>query len=175
MPWGVAVAAVGAYASDRAASKAAKSTEKGIDVSANLARQARSDAIRLFETAAADGRRGVTGAFDFYRQNAAKRYQPFIGGNMAAQNVIGQGAQQANNAILGLPVDMSFTQAQSVNPDLSFLQNAQMPMLGAELAQGPMPSPEQQSNTGQPPPQIISQPVIYGGHPVYDAYGNPRT
>lgn len=72
-----------------------------------------------------------------------------------AQQAVGQGGIQANNAILGLPVDMSFANnPQQVETDYSGINNAQMPLLGswtqesdeqAALTQSP-----QISNTGQP-------------------------
>lgn len=124
--------AVNAYSSNRAADKAAEGTKKGLDQSNALAEQSRSNAISLYNQARTSGQRGLTSAFNFYKDAAQTKYQPFIQGNVAAQRAIGQGAVQANNAILGLPVDMSFAQPQQINPDLSMLQNAQLPEMSGE-------------------------------------------
>ena len=138
MPWAVAAAVVGAAGSYAASKKSADATEKGIKTSKELSSQARLDAMDLFDRSSQDGRSGITGAFDFYRNSIPKRINPYVQGNMAAQGVIGQGAQQANNAILGLPVDMSFTQPQAIQYDQSYLADAKLP----EPTPKPEPEPD---------------------------------
>lgn len=133
--------AVGAYSSNKASKDAKKGVQKGLDQSAMLAAQAREDAINLFSRSSAAQRGGMQAALDFYKQSAAARMTPYLQGNQAAQNVIGQGAQQANNAILGLPVDMSFTQQPQVQPDMSYLQNAVLP--AAPVQPGGIMGPEE--------------------------------
>lgn len=141
MPWAVAAAVVGAAGSYAASKKSSDATKKGIKTSKELSSQARQDAMDLFDRSSQDGRSGITGAFDFYRNSMPKRINPYVQGNMAAQGVIGQGAQQANNAILGLPVDMSFTQPQAIQYDQSYLADAKLP-------EPPPPEPE-------PEPDVI--------------------
>lgn len=138
-------AAVGAYSSNRAGKKAAEGTKKGLEQSNALAEQSRSNALSLYNQARTSGQRGLTNAFNFYKDAAQTKYQPFIQGNVAAQGAIGQGAVQANNAILGLPVDMSFAQPQQISPDLSMLQNAQLPEMSGEYlpAERPVMGPQQ--------------------------------
>lgn len=132
MPWGVvAAAAVSAYSSDKAADKASDAAKKGIKSTEGLAAQARSDAVSLFNQGQQSRILGQGAAFNLIKQNAQKVNQPLIQGNMMAQQAVGQGGIQANNAILGLPVDMSFANnPQQVQADYSGINNAQMPMLG---------------------------------------------
>lgn len=121
---------LGAGSSYLAADKQADATKKGINVSKELALQARNDAINLFGQGQQYGARGIQNAMDFYKKSAASVITPYVQGNVDAQNVIGQGAIQANNAILGMPVDMGFTQPRQIQADTSYLNAAQpvMPM-----------------------------------------------
>jgi len=138
MPAAVVVGAtlVGAYASKRAGDQAAAGAKKGLEQSGALAAQSRNDALNLYNQSRTAGQRGLASAFNFYKDAAQSKYQPFIQGNVAAQGAIGQGAAQANNAILGLPVDMSFAQPQQINPDLSMLRNAKLPEMTGEYLAG---------------------------------------
>jgi hypothetical protein len=123
---------VGAASSKRASDKQVDATNKGIQQTSAMAEQSRRDAIQLYNQARQSGQRGLTSAFNFYQQAAPSKYSPITQSGLSAQRVIGQGAQQANNAILGLPVDMSFTNPQEIKPDLSFIQNAQLPEMTGE-------------------------------------------
>lgn len=127
--------AANAYTSDKASDKAADATKKGIKASTDITNKARNDAIALFSNSARRKGVGLTQALDFYKTNALKRMQPFVQGNQSAQNVIGQGAMQANNAILGLPVDMSFVNQAQPNVDYSGIQAATLPQLGTGIAE----------------------------------------
>lgn len=117
---------LGAGSSYLAADKQADATKKGINVSRELALQARNDAINLFSQGQQYGARGLQNAMDFYKKSASSAINPYVRGNVSAQSVIGQGAVQANNAILGLPVDMGFAQPRQVVPDFSYMKNAQI-------------------------------------------------
>lgn len=157
----VGSAVVGGVASNQAAKKQAKSTEKGIKSSRELALQARNDAINLFQQGQQSGIKGIQAAMDFYKNSANAMYKPYIQGNVAAQDVIGQGAIQANNAILGLPVDMGFTQPRQINPDLSYLNAASLPasdplILGA----AGQPAVQQPGNKGS---QSKKDMILTGG------------
>jgi hypothetical protein len=134
--------AVGAYSADKAADQMADSTKAGLDQSLKITNQARNDVMTLFDNSAKKAAIGNKAALDFYKQNAQKRMQPFMQGNQAAQNVIGLGAQQANNAILGLPVDMSFTNQPQVQADYSGIQAATLPDL-SQPQQGGIMGPQQ--------------------------------
>jgi hypothetical protein len=128
----LATTAYSAYSSNKAADKQASATKKGIAQTSAMAEQSRRDAIQLYNQGRQTGQRGLSSAFEFYKQSAPSKYSPITQSGLAAQRVIGQGAQQANNAILGLPVDMSFTNPQQINPDLSFIQGAQLPEMAGE-------------------------------------------
>lgn len=140
-------AVVAADSSNKASKRAAKGVKKGLEQSLSLTDQARQDVMKLFNASSQSTRLGVEGAFDFYKSMAPQRANPIIQSNTAAQGVIGQGAQQANNAILGLPVDMGFTAPQSVQYDANYLQNAKLPAFQSQAEtlapdpefQGPLP------------------------------------
>lgn len=123
----VGSALIGAGASSAAASKQASATKKGLAQSKALSEQSRRDAIQLYNQGRESGRRGLESAFDFYKNASSQKYAPLIASNVGAQRIIGQGAQQASNAIMGLPVDWSFTTPQQVKPNLSVIQNASLP------------------------------------------------
>jgi hypothetical protein len=131
----IGTAAITAYTSDRASDKQSSAIKSGVQQSSELANRARQDAIALFDNAAKRKGIGLDQALSFYKQNALKRMQPFVQGNQAAQNVIGRGAQQANNAILGLPVDMSFVNQQQPNVDYSGINAAALPSGGLTMGQ----------------------------------------
>jgi len=138
MPWAaaaaVAAAVIGAAASNKASKENTKGIEKGMNQSLELTSGARRDAMALFDSSAKRANIGLQASLDFYKQNAQKRMQPFMQGNQAAQNVVGLGARQANNAILGLPVDMSFTNQPQVTADYSGIQGATLPVQGDGFA-----------------------------------------
>lgn len=124
----------GGKASKDASKANSKGIQKGLNQSAEIAKQSRADVMSLFDISAKKANIGLAQSLDFYKQNAQKRMQPFIQGNQSAQNVIGLGAQQANNAILGLPVDMSFTNQPQVQADYGGIMGAQLPEMGQSFA-----------------------------------------
>jgi len=134
----IGTAVVGGVAANSAANKSASAAKAGIASSNALAEQARTDSINLFARGLQSSQAGISGALKFYQDNAQSKINPFIQGNTAAQKVIGQGATQANNAILGLPVDMSFAnKPQSLATDYSGITSAQLPVLGSQPQSGP--------------------------------------
>lgn len=138
MPLAAAVVAstvVGAYSSNKASKEQAKGVQKGLDESGALAQQAREDVNRLFQIGSAQGRAGLTGAFNFYKQAAPQRMAPVTQGFQQGINVLGQGAQQANNAILGLPVDMSFTNQQVQQAPAGYLERSALARSPQEIEQ----------------------------------------
>jgi hypothetical protein len=132
---------IGGVASNNAAGKAADASRDGIAATQAAARQARSDAINLFQRGLNSAQTGIGSALNFYQKNADAKLQPFVQGNMAAQQILGQGATQANNAILGLPVDMSFANnPRSLSADYSGIQSARLPTLGAAAPEESAPN-----------------------------------
>ena len=159
----MAVTAIASAAASNKASKQSAGAAKNQLASTNrLADRTRTDAQGLYAKSGQSSRAGIGGAMNFYQQNMQKRNAPMVQGNMMAQSVLGQGAQQANNAILGLPVDMSFANVpQQVNADYSGINSAQMPILGVEQV-----GPTQNANSANiqtPSPKKESR-ITAGGY-----------
>lgn len=132
----VVSAVAGAASSKNAADKAAKGQKAGMKQSLEITNRAREDVMKLFDQSARSARIGMDQAMNFYKQAATQRMTPFLQGNQAAQNAIGIGAQQAQNAILGLPVDMA---AMNQQPQI---QQSNQYMLGAQIPNyAPEPEP----------------------------------
>jgi len=159
-------AVVGAAASKSASKSAAKGQEKGLAASNAMSQQAIGQAKDYFNIGQRSAQAGFQSALDFFKNTQPAKYEPMIQGNVAAQRVIGQGAQQANNAILGLPVDMSFANQQTaIQPNYSAIQSAQIPM-SYSLQTGPQQtttqpltweqSAEQSARSSQPSAYIFS-------------------
>jgi len=130
----IGVSALGAYSANKAAGQQSDAAKKGMEQSLALQKQARDDAINLFSQGRSSAQAGIGSALNFYKDNAQAQSQPLIQGNMMGQQVLGQGGIQANNAILGLPVDMSFANnPQQVQADYTNINNAQLPQLGASF------------------------------------------
>lgn len=145
----------GAVSSDRAADKAASGQKKGMEQSLALTSQARQDVMKLFERSATNNGMGMKAALDYYKTAAPKRYQPYMQGSQQAQQVIGQGAVQANNAILGLPVDMGFVNQPQIVPGTDHMIGAQIP----EFQQGAIAS-DPAVNAGVMGPQQASSDAL---------------
>lgn len=121
-------AVIGAWSANNAADKSSDAAKKGIKSTTELASQSRQDAVNLFNQGKRSRLLGQNAAFNLIKQNAQKVNQPLIQGNMMAQQAVGQGGIQANNAILGMPVDMSFANnPQQAQADYSGINEAQMP------------------------------------------------
>jgi hypothetical protein len=124
---------IGAGASISASKSAAKGQAKGLAASNEMSQQAIGQAKDYFNIGQRSAQAGFQSAMDFFKNVQPAKYEPMIQGNVAAQRVIGQGAQQANNAILGLPVDMSFANQQTaIQPNYSAIRSAQLPVLGGQ-------------------------------------------
>lgn len=136
---------IGAVAANSAANKQASAAKKGLSQANALQQSAIQQAKDYYSLGQKSAQAGYQSALDLFKANQAAKYQPMIQGNVAAQRVIGQGATQANNAILGLPVDMSYANnPQALQPDLSGM-NAQLPNTAPQV--GPQPA--------QPNPDVI--------------------
>lgn len=106
------------YAANRAADQAAEGQQNAINSTNALMGQARNDAIGLFGSGRNAGNQSLSNAIDFYTQGTKERHQPMMLGNVAAQEIVGQGLTQSNNAILGLPVDTSYLAPRQISPGL---------------------------------------------------------
>jgi len=134
-------AVLGMYTSGKAADQQASASKAGLKQSNALAGQSRQNAVQLYNQGLKARQAGDQGAFNFYQQNANRRINPYVGGNVAAQQAIGLGAQQANNALLGLPTDMSFQNPQQIQ--YSGLSAGRLPQAsqGFELPADQLASP----------------------------------
>lgn len=154
-------ALIGGVASKSASKDVAQGQKKGMEQSLALTNQARQDVMKLFERSATNSGMGMKAALDYYKTAAPKRLQPYMQGSQQAQQVIGQGAVQANNAILGLPVDMSFVNQPQIVPGTDHLIGAQIP----QFEQGILATPEQPSVMG---PQQSSSNALGSGTSAKD-------
>lgn len=90
--------------------------------------EARADVTALFPGAQRAGAEGFQGALNVIAGGLPQQLSAFQGGNVGAQQLLGQTLPQVQNAILGLPVQQStFQQPQQINPDLSFISNLSVP------------------------------------------------
>jgi hypothetical protein len=88
------------------------------------ANQARWDSINLFGAGDDNRRAGTQGAMDIFSETIPAQMEQFRGGNVAAQQTLLAGLPQIQNALMGLPVDLSGLQAQSLPFDASFANQA---------------------------------------------------
>lgn len=129
-------AIIGAVSAKSAAGKGEVAATKGLAATQAAAGQARIDATNLYSQANQAAKNSQEKSLDFYQNNAQIAMRPLIEGNMMAQKTVGQGAQQVNNAILGLPVDMSYANnPQQVYADYSGIKTAKLPTGTAQSVQ----------------------------------------
>lgn len=150
---------VGAVTSKRAADQQASTAKAGMKQADALAGQSRQNAVQLYNQGLKARQAGDQGAFNFYQQNAAKRMNPFVAGNVAAQQAIGLGAQQANNAILGLPTNMNYMNPQQLQ--YTGLSRGQLPQAtqsftqAADQMQQPQAASQPQQSSGDRIQQVL--------------------
>ena len=89
-------------------------------------RQSRGDSIALGQAGFENRNLGNQAALDVLAQTIPQQFDAFSQGNTGAQSTLLAGLPQINNAILGLPVDMSGLQPQRINYDTGFA-NQQLP------------------------------------------------
>ena len=141
----IGTAVIGGVASNKAANQQAKGVQQSIASTNALAAQARGDASGLYGSALQSSHNAATKTMDYFKQTNGQALAPLQQGNVLGQRALGQGYQQANNAILGLPVDMSFANnPQQITADYSQINNAQIPAQTTNsLIQPPAPSAQQ--------------------------------
>ena len=134
----------------KAGKKMSEAARRGQDFIREGVEQARGDIMPLFDSAQQNRQMGGQAALDIFGAAVPEQARVFGLGNVGAQQVIGDGAQQYQNAILGNPVNYSFARPQQIEPDFSFMQN-QMPDFQTSqqaLGQG---TPEPQQGLGLSP------------------------
>ena len=117
--------------------KAGKAQENAAREAAETIRrsatQARGDVIPLFDKAQEARQLGSQSAFDLFKNLAPAQFDIFQQGNVAAQNLLGQGLQQFQGAILGTGLPQASAPV-SLTPDFSFLENLQLPQFSPQPA-----------------------------------------
>lgn len=138
---------ISAVTAKSAANQQASAAKAGLNQANDLAAQSRANAVQLYNQGLKARQAGDQGAFNFYQQNASKRMNPYVAGNVAAQQAIGLGAQQANNAILGLPTNMNYLNPQQLQ--YTGLSAGQLPQASQGFAQ-PVDQVQQPQAAAQP-------------------------
>lgn len=109
----VGAAIVGAVASSKSSKKAAKAGAKGqkraIGRIEEAGALARSDVSRIIPQAQRSSLLGAQAASDIFRRSAPIQQQQLSAGNLGAQRTTGRGFRQAQQALLGLPVEQFST------------------------------------------------------------------
>ncbi len=96
--------------------------------------QARGDLFKLYPSIQDSNQKGLQAGLDIYRQTVPYQLQAFQQGNVGAQNQILRGLPQAQNAILGRPIDMSGLQAMAIQqPNIPMPQAPQFQGIQAAL------------------------------------------
>ena len=153
----IASAVIGGVSQNRAAGKAADAARRGQDILAASRAQGRSDVLGVWPQAQESQTKGFEEFRDFIaNQSMQQQAEPFIGGNMAAQRQISRGLPQIQNALLGMPTDLSGFRARQVGQTPQFDVSRYMP-----------PSPEQAA------PANVTEPA-YGNVNLNPSYANPH-
>ena len=104
---------------------------------------ARGDLLSLFPYMLGARQSGVQGALDVFEQTIPQQLQAMQTGNVGAQSMLLGGLPQIQNAILGLPVDYSGMQPQTIPYDASYSQVSFPDLMGqgdiTQLLSGSMP------------------------------------
>lgn len=100
---------------------------KTLELIERQTQRASRDVSKLFGSAEQNLLAGQQGAADVMGQMAPQQISALQQGNLNAQNQLLAGLPQMQNALLGLPTDLSALQPSTVNVDTSFLQNTRLP------------------------------------------------
>jgi hypothetical protein len=114
---------LGAVTSKKASDKQADGVKASINSTNELSNRAREDAIKLYSSGMMAGRKASQRVIDFYSSAIPQTLKPMQQGNVLGQKALIGGMNQANNALMGLPVDMSGFQPQQIQADYGFLKN----------------------------------------------------
>ncbi len=104
-----------------------KQNQETLDLIERQTQRATRDVSKLFGSAEQNLLAGNQAALDTMGQYAPQQFSALQQGNLNAQQQIASGLPQMQNALLGLPTDLSGFQPRGVSVDTSFLENAQLP------------------------------------------------
>ncbi len=114
---------------DSAQKKTAEQNRLQLEYLKRANEQIRRDASNLYGPAQQARRTGFGGAMDMLSGTIPELSRVARQGNLNAQQTSLAGLKQANNAILGMPVNYQALQAQAVTPDLSMFQRENLPQV----------------------------------------------
>lgn len=121
-----AVSVAGGVAAKNQADKAldaqGRQLERNEQFIKDQASRSREDALPLFDAAQISREQGFQGALDVFGETIPQQANVFQQGNVGAQQALLTGQQQQQNAILGLPANLSGFQPQALQFDSSFAQ-----------------------------------------------------
>lgn len=104
-----------------------KQNQDTLDLIERQTQRATRDVSKLFGSAEQNLLAGNQAAADMMGQYVPQQFGALQQGNLNAQQQVLAGMPQVQNALLGLPTDMSAFQPRTVNVDTSFLTKNQMP------------------------------------------------
>lgn len=129
-----AVSAAAAAADAKSQKDAAKAQKDQAEGNAQFikdqAEKARSEALPLFASGQESRDIGYQAALDAFSQSAPQQFSTFQQGNVGAQQALLAGLPQIQNAILGIPTDLSALQPQTIDYDTSFIPT-EIPKFGS--------------------------------------------
>ena len=162
-------------ASKNAAKTAAQGQTQALDATSRATAEARGDVNRLFGTAADARNQGFQRALDFTAGSIPQQIAPFQQGNVMAQEQLGRGLQQQQNALFGGPVDLSGFQARQIGQPQDFALNlpqAQQPGTPTQQPQPPVATGSPLGGGGFPSGVNVNPPGIGGlGQPAGGFFG----
>lgn len=104
-----------------------KQNQDTLDLIERQTQRATRDVSKLFGSAEQNLLAGNQAAMDMVGQFAPQQFSALQQGNLGAQEQLLAGMPQVQNALLGLPTDLSGFQPRQAQVDTSFLQNPQLP------------------------------------------------
>ena len=122
----------GAKAQQRAIDAQERQNRQEQELKARLAAKARNDALNIFPVADENRNLGFQAALDVFGQSAPQQLSAIQQGNVGGQQALLAGLPQIQNALLGLPTDLSGLQPQAIQFDPGFLQQ-QLPQFASSF------------------------------------------
>lgn len=125
---------------DKSAQRAqTQANQRAVELIAENTEQARGDVLGLFPAGDTNRNLGFQAALDVLGQSIPQQFSAFQQGNLGAQQTLLAGQPQFQNAILGLPADLSGFQPQAIQFDTSFAQQQLPEFISSPAALAPDP------------------------------------
>lgn len=113
-------AAIGSRATSKAVEAVTEGQQQALEATTQATDLARVDVSKLFGGASTARGEGFRKSLDFLSGAPAAQIQPFRAGNIQAQEQVARGLPQIQNAILGLPTDLSEFKARNIGAPSNF-------------------------------------------------------